>query len=337
MKVLIDYRGVPFYLAHGGTQTQIEKTMAGLSSAGLDVERFEWWNSAHHPDVIHYFSLPRLDFFSWARKKNIPSVVTCLFTEACNRPSWRIGIQSVVTRSLLATPCLGFVRNHLFWEVLRQADRVVVGLEAEAMLVRRVYGVPAGRISVVPLGLSDSFLNLPRGSRQEDHLITTGTITERKGSLELAQMARDHQIPILFVGKPYDSRDTYWKAFEALIDNRWVKYQGHVDGEAAMRDLLQASRGFVLNSQHENWCFSAHEAAACGLPLLVPDQRWSRERFGQEARYLQPGRPDLNGPILARFYHDAPSLEAPTIRHYSWTEVGNLLATVYKKAGASPH
>ena len=52
--------------------------------------------------------------------------------------------------------------------------------------------------------------------------------------------------------------------------------------------LLQASRGFVLMSQFENWCLSAHEAVACGLPVLVPDQNWSRERFGNAARYFQP-------------------------------------------------
>jgi glycosyltransferase involved in cell wall biosynthesis len=47
-----------------------------------------------------------------------------------------------------------------------------------------------------------------------------------------------------------------------------------------MIGLLQRARGFVLNSRFENWSLAAHEAAACGLPLLLPDLPWSREQFG---------------------------------------------------------
>lgn len=41
MKILIDHQ-LPFLLAHGGLQTQIERTKTSLEDAGLEVEYLRW-------------------------------------------------------------------------------------------------------------------------------------------------------------------------------------------------------------------------------------------------------------------------------------------------------
>jgi glycosyltransferase involved in cell wall biosynthesis len=145
-------------------------------------------------------------------------------------------------------------------------------------------------------------------------------------------MARAARAPILFVGKPYHENEPYWAQFKPLIDNCWVKHHPHVSTEQEMITLLQAARGFVLMSNFENWCLSAHEAAACGLPLLVPDQKWSRERFGNEARYFaQVGESDANVEVLRHFYADAPHRRAPAVRLISWREAAEQLRAVYER------
>jgi glycosyltransferase involved in cell wall biosynthesis len=85
---------------------------------------------------------------------------------------------------------------------------------------------------------------------------------------------------VLFVGKPFAAGDSYWEQFRQLVDNKYVRHQPHVASEQEMIGLLQRARGFVLNSRFENWSLAAHEAAACDLPLLLPDLPWSREQFG---------------------------------------------------------
>jgi glycosyltransferase involved in cell wall biosynthesis len=148
----------------------------------------------------------------------------------------------------------------------------------------------------------------------------------------LAEMARLAQVPILFVGKPYDVGDPYWLHFESLIDNRWVKYHPHVSHEREMASLLQGARGFVLMSDYENWCLSAHEAAACGLPLLVQDQKWSRECFGDQACFFASiGNTSGNVAQLQRFYAQAATLPAPKIKLHHWNEVGRELRAVYER------
>ena len=100
-----------------------------------------------------------------------------------------------------------------------------------------------------------------------------------------------------------------------------------------MISLLQSARGFVLMSKFENWCLSAHEAAACGLPLLLQDQNWSRERFGNQSHYFDSiGFTPRNVKILKQFYEAAPGLPAPQGKLFSWDDAARQLKTIYERA-----
>ena len=224
------------------------------------------------------------------------------------------------------------IKQQLAWRSFQRCDHNVVSLEAEKQVLRVVYRVPSEKITVVPYGLSETFIQAGPGRREETHLICTGTITARKCQVELATMARAAQVPILFVGKPYHESDPYWRRFQELIDGHWVRHQPHTDSEAEMAALLQSARGFVLMSWYENWCLSAHEAAACGLPLLVTDQNWSRERFGDQARYFPSiGVTAENIRILRQFHDDAAKLPAPRAKIYSWDDAAVELKKTYER------
>ncbi len=331
MKILID-RQLPSQFAHGGAATQIEQTKLALERMGVEVEFLRWWDGRQRGSLVHFFGAPNRAYLELAHHAHIPVVVNNLFTETCNRPLSRLKRQGMFVRLLLTVPFGDGIKQQLAWQSYQQCRHNIVSLEAEKQVLRVVYRVPPERITVVPYGLGDIFTQAGRGSRAESHLICTGTIAPRKNFVELAQMARAAQTPILFVGKPYHPADPYWQRFQDLVDNRWVKYHAHVDSEQEMIELLQAARGFVLMSDCENWCLSAHEAAACGLPLLVQDQNWSRERFGNQARYFRTiGVTPENVACLKQFYQDAPGLPPPQIEIYSWDEVARRLKSVYEK------
>jgi glycosyltransferase involved in cell wall biosynthesis len=336
MKVLLDHSN-PFLLAHGGVQIQIEQTKAALERAGVEVEFLRWWDDGQRGDLIHFFAVPGNEYLQQARALKLPVVVTQFFTETCNRSDARLRCQGFLIKTALALPFGNGVKRQLSWDAYRNCDQNVVGLEAERAVLQTVYGIPPEKISTVPLGLSEDYLRAGRGSRSETHLICTGTITQRKNSVELARLSRAADVPILFVGKPYSASDPCWLRFKNLIDGRLVRHHPFVGSEAEMIPLLQSARGFVLMSRHENWCLSAHEAAACGLPLLVQDQKWSRERFGNQARYFDTvGFSNRNVEILRRFWEDAPALPAPGIKLHSWIEVAQKLKDVYGRVlGAS--
>jgi glycosyltransferase involved in cell wall biosynthesis len=325
MKVLIDCH-VPFSLAHGGMQTQIEQTRARLRELGVDADYLHWWDETQRPDVIHFFGVPSGNYAVHARTKGVRFLLNNLFTATCNRSDLALTLQSAVTRLVQSLPLLAPPA----WKTYREADHHVVSLQAEKEVLERVYGVPGDRVSCVPYGLSDAFLKAGPGDRSEPHLICTGTITGRKRMVELARLAHRVKVPILFVGKPYSETEPYWKTFQSLVDGQQVKHLPHTGSESHMVQLLQRSRGFVLMNRFENWCLSAHEAAACGLPLLLPDQKWVRERFGSQVRRFA-GQPDRDAGILKEFYDECPKLAAPKVRLYSWLEVAQNLKSVYEQ------
>jgi glycosyltransferase involved in cell wall biosynthesis len=112
-----------------------------------------------------------------------------------------------------------------------------------------------------------------------------------------------------------------------------VQYQSHVADPAGMVALLQRSRAAVVMSQYENSCFTAHEAAACGLPVLLPPMRWAYERFGNQARYLKNVTFNQdNIEILRQFYADARELPVPAIKLFGWQDVAVQLQAVYTRA-----
>jgi glycosyltransferase involved in cell wall biosynthesis len=329
MKVLIHHAS-PFALAHGGVQVQIERTAASLTGIGLQVEFLRWWDPDQRGDLLHIFGPARVDLIQGARTRGMPVVLTSFFSEPCNRPLRNLRFQGLVLRTLLALPAGERLWRQLPWRTYQTCSQNVVGLRAEARVLQTLYHVPAESISTVPLGVSRAFLESPVIQPDGPHLICVGTITEVKRQRELARLALAAQVPILFVGKPYSPASGYWLDFQSLVDGRWVKYHSHVANEQELVGLMQGARGFVLYSRFENWCLTAHEAAACGLPLLLPAARWSEERFGDQARYF--GRSEeTNGDTLLRFFEEARTLGRPTMRLFSWEEVARQLKTVYEE------
>jgi glycosyltransferase involved in cell wall biosynthesis len=326
----------PFFLAHGGAQIQIEQTKSGLEKIGVAVEYLRWWDENQTGDILHQIGAMDAPLLALAHQKGWKLAMTLLLTETCNRSNWGLFMRRVPIRAALAAPIPRSIKSRLYWQVYRQCDRMIVGLEAERMVLEKVYGIKPERVSVVPLGLTDAYLRAGPRTRTGDHLICTGTIRPSKNSLELARLAQAARTPILFVGKPFDFNSAYWRDFERLIDGKTVKHQTHVGNEPELIKLLQAARGFVLMSRYENWSLAAHEAAACGLPVLLPDQRWARERFGQHASYWPKKGRDEAVAALRKFYDACPGLPAPGIKQYSWVDAAEMLRDIYAQMLGEP-
>ncbi len=328
MKILFDHT-LPFALAHGGYQTQIEMTMRAVERAGVEVDKVRWWDDRQTADLIHLFGPADLGYLTLARQKKRPVVLTSLLGGDLEQSAGKLRRKRWKLKLFPKVPGFGGISGLLPWQAFHLCTVNHVSLATEKRILSDVYGVSAEKVALVPYGMSDPYLQAQPSERPGDFLISTGTITERKRPLEMARLAVAARVPILFVGKPYHENDPYWLAFRSLIDERFVRYQPHVAGEAQMIELYRSARGFTLGSVTENWCLSAHEAAACGLPCLLRPQPWSLERFGAEARYLTDD-PAKDVAILRKFHEDAPTLPAPQVKQWSWWEVGQQLAEVYR-------
>jgi glycosyltransferase involved in cell wall biosynthesis len=330
MKILIDHQ-LPFLLAHGGLQIQIERTKQALESVGVDVEYLHWWDDSQKGDVIHFFGRANPSHIEFAHAKGMKYVMSELLTGQGSRTRKQLQAQSMVEKAIRGVVPPTFLANFR-WDAYHKADACVFLTEYEAEVARMLFVPPPHRVHVVPNGVEPEFF-LAEGAapNRGEELVCTATITERKRVLELAEAAVEAQVPVKILGKPYGEDDPYYHRFLALAGKspEYVRYSGEVGNRGELARVYHSARGFVLLSTMESLSLSALEAAAAKCPLLLSDLPWARCTFGENATYCPIGSRDTTVRVLKYFHDRAPELARPQVP-LRWCDVANQLAEIYR-------
>ena len=335
MKVLIN-SSLPFALAHGGWQIQIEQTEAALKRNGVDAEFTRWYDEAQTGDLIHYFGRMPVEQVRLARAKGIKVVMAELLTATGSRSPKQLRMQRLISRGYERFAPRMFVAPFQ-WDSYRLADAIVALTPWEGHLMNYLFDAPKERIHIVPNGVEEVFLNSlpqPRGP----WLVCTATITERKRVLELAQAAVQARTPVWIIGRAYAESDPYGQKFAALAKQHpdVIRFEGAINDRRRLAEIYRAARGFVLLSSMESLSLSALEAGACECPLLLSDLPWARSSFGANASYV-PFTADTAGTAAAlrSFYDAAETLPRPP-KPMNWTQVGAQLKDLYARVLQTP-
>lgn len=327
MKILFDHPH-PFFLAHGGFQTQIEQTRAALLRLGVEVEWLRWWDVAQTGEVIHFFGRPSPAYIDFAHGRGMKVVIAELLTGLGSRAAIARRVQTAIIRGLRKSAFF----DRMGWLSYEKADAAVALTRWEAQLMQEVFGAPSGRVHVIPNGVERAFLECPGTAERGKWLVCTATIAPRKRVVELAAAAAAAGTPLWILGRPYADDDPYAQEFRAICEqNREViRYEGSVNDRAKLAEIYAEARGFVLLSTMESLSLSALEAAACGCPLLLSDLPWARTTFRDDARYCPIANAARTAPVLREFYDSAPSLPRPA-KPASWDEVAVMFREVYAR------
>jgi glycosyltransferase involved in cell wall biosynthesis len=328
VKVLINCP-VPFSLAHGGAQIQIEQTAGALEKNGVDVDFVRWWDGGQKADLIHYWGRMPADHIRLAQQKGIKVIIGELLTAQGSRTPAQLRLQKSISRCVQRFAPASFAAA-FNWEAYRRADACIALTPWEAHLMNYLFDAPGERIHVVTNGVEEVFLNAPKAPRGP-WLICTATITARKYVLELAQAAVYAQTPAWIIGKAYADTDAYAQKFFALARRhpQVIRYEGAINDRAQLAQIYREARGFVLLSAMESLSLSALEAAACECPLLLSDLPWARSTFGNSATYCPLTKSiEATAQTLRKFYDDAPNLPLPP-KPPAWNEIGRQLKTIY--------
>jgi glycosyltransferase involved in cell wall biosynthesis len=331
MKVLFDHQ-LPFSLAHGGLQTQIERTKAALEEKGIAVEYLRWWDDAQTGDIIHFFGRANPAHIDFAHAKGIRYVMSELLTGQGSRKLWQLKIQGILEKSLRATVPRMFLGGFR-WDSYTKADAVVILTPWEAQIVRILFGTASSRLHIVPNGVEDEFFcDAHNAYSRGDELVCTATITERKRVLELAEAAVSARVPVRILGKPYGLNDDYFKRFVALAQKQpdFVRYAGSATDRHELAGIYQSARGFVLLSAMESLSLSALEAAASGCPLLLSDLPWARCTFGSSATYCPVNCTPAETARRLRSFYESATLLHPPPPPCTWSDVADQLMEIYR-------
>ena len=328
MKVLFNCH-VPFALAHGGMQVQIEQTRAALEHIGVPTEPLRWWDATQTGDILHHFSRIPPSLLKLAQPKGMNVVFSDLLGGMGRRSPGKLWMQRLATRFLQGT--LPPRRLLTFgWESYRLADACVALTPWEAHLMQYVFGAPSEKVHIVPNGVEEVFLN-SQPAQRGPWLVCVGTIAPVKRMVELAEAALLAGTPLRVIGKTYSDADPHAQRFFALSrkNSKIIRYEGPIGDRTKLAQVYREARGFVLLSQWESLSLSALEAAACECPLLLSDLPWARTTFKENAAYCPMGSPSQTAPFLRRFYDAAPSLKPPP-KPLTWNDVAVHLKAIYE-------
>jgi len=340
MRVLFS-NNVPFFLAHGGTQTLIESLMRELSALGVTAEPERWWDETQRGDVLHYFGRPpSAQHVRFAHEKGFKVVMTESLDQTASRSRARLFAQRQVTR--LAQAVLGGLTARLAWDAYPELDAAVYVVRHELETARYLFDVPVDRGHIIPHGLdSEALAALAQPQAEGNYLVSVATIAPRKNTVLLARAAQLAGVPMVFLGKPYTEQDPYFQEFRALIDNRNVRYAGFVSAEEKFH-WLRGARGFALLSQFETGCIALLEAAAAGLPLFLSRLPWATRVYSEtrEVEFVNLDAAEAIAPQLRVFHARAHRAPRQTFPLLSWREVAvqycDLYQTLLSSVGVVP-
>lgn len=335
MKILFDHN-LPFLLAHGGFQIQIEQTKKALMQVGVQVEELRWWDATQTGDIIHYFGRPSGGYIDFAHQKGFKVVVGELHTGLGSRSDKQRLLQKIIIKISKKIVPRSFT-SRLHWDAYAKADAFFALTNFEKTIMVEMFGAHKEKTYEVPNGVEDEFFSDQNHSGIEiphqKYFVCTATITERKRIFELAKAAVLAQVPVWFIGSPYSQEDPYYINFLNLQKRHpeIIIYKGAISDRNHLATAYRRSSGFVLYSLMESQSLSALEAAACQCRLLLADYPWARSTFGDKANYFKP---DLNPSQLAdclkKYYCNLESLVKPDLPK-KWLEIGSIVKANYQK------
>jgi glycosyltransferase involved in cell wall biosynthesis len=193
------------------------------------------------------------------------------------------------------------VRQWFYRRSAMRADAIITDSSFSQSEIVAAFGVPAERVTVVPLGVGDEFRPaagdeaphaLPAGVRSPYVLHVGDVHGRRRPALLLdavlqarSRFARLRGLQLVLAGRDHGFAETLrHHAAEAGAADA-VLLTGTVSAEALL-DLLQHASAFVYASRYEGFGLPLLEAMACGTPVVAVRAASVEEVLGDAALLL---------------------------------------------------
>ena len=185
--------------------------------------------------------------------------------------------------------------------LLQAARHVLTNSQFTAAEIQRCTGLPAERITVIPLGYAAEHFTPgdPQGPiPQQPYLLHVGQAYPHKNLRRLiqafAQVASAHpQLRLVLAGKPHPTETPQLKALAAELGlQQRVEFRAYVP-YAELPDLYRGALAFVFPSLWEGFGLPVLEAMACGTPVITSAGSGTEEVAGDAALLVDPADADV--------------------------------------------
>ena len=240
--------------------------------------------------------------------------------------------------------------THRWYSFLRMQTRVVRQLPAlltvsanSAADIVRDFGVPAERITVVPVGVETDVFRPPTTARVPGRIVATASAdVPLKGLVPLleavAKLRTERDVELVVVGRPKPGGAAA-SAIDRLGLGDAVRFVSGVS-EAALVDLFGSAQVAVVPSLYEGFSLPAVEAMACATPLVATTAGALPEVVGPDgvtALHVPPGDPEALAASVGRLLDDSALAarlgaagRARVVERYTWRAVAEQTVAWYR-------
>lgn len=334
MRILIDSYSECFQNEAGGVQLKIKYYYQYMSRIN-DVKLFDkWTDKIADYDILHIFK-PGIQHGSLVRfaiSHGVPIVVSATAETESRR---KVFLKKMIDRMLpLRTP------YRIMKEIYRSANAITVQTVYEKEYVCGAFGVPAGKVFVVPNGISihptEDWNGMFRKKYgiEDRFVLQVGRFDRNKNQLSTIRAVAGTDMKLVLIGGPdKDDLDYYKQCKREAGDN--VIFTGWIDHEDPMLvAAYQDCQAMILPSHKEIFGNVLHEAAACGANIVatqvLPLKAWGIQDM---CWAIDPDSVrDIREKLLDAYTTPKTDvLKEKTLRTFTWESVSEAYNAVYKR------
>ncbi|MGZ3693916.1 MAG: glycosyltransferase family 4 protein [Bdellovibrionota bacterium] len=341
MRILFQTYSLAFQ-APGGGERVILELRAALQSLGHEVDLFSpWKQDPEDYQLVHYFSVLESDAWCHHKKafRTLPLFVTpTLYLDLTLRNRIHFAREKLTATLGLAGP-RNLYRNMAF------ADHYFPTTEYEETCLKKYFGIPSSRLSVMPNGVGEHFYSGDAALFRDfsgvkgPFVLHVGRFHPVKEQETLIRALKGTGIQCVFIGDRDKSHPEYLdfclsQAKESSTNN-FHFFPAFAHEDPRFSSALSAAALFAFPSRFETFGLAPLEAALAGCPLLLSDRMADKAVFGKAATFLPPGDHALwKEEILKQMTSPArltESLRAALRDRYSWKKIASEVLSVYSR------
>ncbi len=323
----------------GGLYIQLLKTKEYMEHLGFRIELNDPWKDPgpREYDLFHLFgaNFSTSILGTLMKDKDIPLIITPVFFSKHSPPILRTvnTVNSILFRLFrISTP-------HIYTkELLERADRILPNTPREYELITRGFGMPEAKVTLVHNGVDERFAHAEPDAFIErygirDFILYVGYIGNgRKNTLSLIRALEGIEVPAIFIGPvvktPYG--DT---CLNEIKKNKRITLLSALPHDAPLlASAYAACDTFILPSLFETPGLAALEAGLAGAKIVITKYGGTKEYFGDEAIYVDPGSVASirNGISKSLSKEKTQALREHIKKRYLWPAIAKQIAQIYR-------
>jgi glycosyltransferase involved in cell wall biosynthesis len=340
----------------GGDTVQVSQTARLLRELGAEVDVCLTHDAIDYRryDLFHYFNITRpADILFHTGKTKKPFVLSPILIDYSEYDMHhRKGLSGLLLRHL-STDSQEYTKTIARWligkdkmkskgyllkgqrnsirQILEKAALILPNSETEYQRLEEEYGVKK-EYAVVPMGIDAGlFAGNDKIKKDNTVVLCAARIEGIKNQLNLIRALNGSKYTLLLVGSPAPNQKSYYNECRSIAANN-IHFYDHVPQETLV-GYYKMAKVHALPSWFETCGLSSLEAAAMGCNVMITDKGYTREYFGNDAFYCDPGDPASIFTVIETAANSVcnKELQEKIFHQYTWQQAAAITMEAYKK------